>query len=351
MKRTVLMLAALALLCSALSGCAKAPAAGNGGKVVNVYNWGLYIDETTLSDFEAETGIKVNYSTFESNETLYSKLKGGGADYDVIIPSDYMLARFIEEGMLQKIDLTNIPNFKNIDSEFQTPDYDPKNEYSVPYTWGTVGLIYNTTVVEGTVDSWAPLFDEKYAGKILMFNNPRDAVAIALKYLGYSLNTTSEREIMEAYGLLREKKPITQAYVMDQIFDKLTSGEAALGPYYAGDAITMIEENPDLAFCIPKEGANKFVDAFCIPRSAENKAAAEAFINFMCSPEISARNVQAIGYSTPIAAARALLDPELSESEIAYPPQEVLKNCEGFINLPKETRDLYATQWSGLLAS
>lgn len=327
-----------------LTGCSNGGSNAANGEV-NVFNWGEYIDESLLEDFEAETGIHVNYKTFPDNETLYSTLKSSAGEYDVIIPSDYMIARMIDEDMLEKINFDNVPNFAAINDNYKNLDYDPANEYSVPYTWGTVGLIYNTTVVDETPDSWDIMWDEKYAGQILMFDNSRDAIGIALKKLGYSFNTTDEAQIKEAVDALIEQAPLVQAYVMDQIFDKLEVGEAAIGPYYAGDAITMIESNPDLAFVIPKEGSNLFVDAMCIPKGAPNKENAEAFINYMCSAEAAAANCDYIGYSTPSDSAKELLNEELVNNPIAYPDEETLSRCETFINLPENILALYDSEW------
>ena len=329
-------------LTAGLTGCGSS--AESKGEV-NVYNWGEYIDETLLDEFTQQTGIKVNYTTYSDNEPLYSMLSSGTADYDVIIPSDYMISRLISEGMLEKLDFDNIPNYSYIDDAYKGLEYDPDNEYSVAYTWGTVGIIYNTTMLDYVPDSWSVLWDENLSGQILMFDNSRDALGIALKYLGYSQNTTDEAQIKEAVDLLIEQRPLVQSYVMDQIFDKLEGGEAAVGPYYAGDAITMIAENPDLAFVTPKEGTNLFVDAMCVPKGAANKANAEAFINFMCDPENMAKNIEFIGYSSPSSAARELLSDDLKDSEIAYPDTSLLANDDTFINLPQATLDLYDSEW------
>jgi spermidine/putrescine transport system substrate-binding protein len=351
-KKIALLLSAATLcgLCLGLSGC------GGGAKqVVNVYNWGEYIDESIFDTFEKETGIHVNYSTFETNEALYSTLKSGGSSYDVIIPSDYMVSRMIQEDMLEELDFDNIPNAQQIDlSQFNIKEdvlsYDPGNKYSVPYAWGSVGIIYNTKKVTDPVVGWGALFDEANKGQVLMFNNSRDAIGLALKYLGYSLNTTDEAQIKEATNLLIRQKGggIVQAYVMDQIFEKLISGEAAIGPYYAGDAITMIEENPDLAFCSPKEGTNLFLDAMCIPKGAENKENGEAFINFMCNPDIMVKNADVTGYCVPSKAAYALLDEETQENTIAYPSETAMENMEAFTNLPEHILALYDSEWSRL---
>jgi spermidine/putrescine transport system substrate-binding protein len=331
----------LAMVCAMLAGLAVTTSgcgstATNGE--VNVYNWGEYIDEDIFDTFTEQTGIKVNYTTYSDNESLYSVLASGSGEYDVIIPSDYMIARMIDEGMLEELDFDNIPNYANIDDSYKGLEYDPDNLYSVAYMWGTVGIIYNTTMVEEPVTSWDALWDERYSGQILMFDNSRDAIAIALEKLGYSINTTDEGEIQEAVEELIAQKPLLQAYVMDQIFDKMD----------AGDAITMIEENPDLAFCLPEEGSNLFVDAMCIPKGAANKENAEAFINFMCDPETIAANCQVTGYSAPSTAARALLDEELASNEIAYPSEDTLSRCNVFINLPENILSLYDEQWTRL---
>lgn len=350
MKKNVFALVlALVMVMSLTLGLTGCGSSGTNG-VVNVYNWGEYIDEDLLTKFTEETGIKVNYETYADNESLYSKLSSGSADYDVIIPSDYMISRMISEDMLEPLDFDNIPNFQYIDDAYKGLEYDPEDQYSVAYTWGTVGIIYNTTMVDYVPDSWSVLWDEDLSGQILMFSNSRDALGIALKYLGYSQNTTDPAQITEATDLLIEQKPLVQAYVMDQIFDKLEGGEAAVGPYYAGDAITMIEENPDLAFVVPKEGTNLFVDAMCIPKGAQNKENAEAFINFMCDPENMAQNIEYIAYSSPSSAARELLSDDLKNSDICYPDQALLANTDTFINLPQDILDLYDSEWVRLMA-
>ncbi len=344
----------LAMVCAMLAGLA-VTAGGCGSKAengeVNVYNWGEYIDEDIFDQFTEETGIRVNYTTYSDNESLYSVLSSGSGEYDVIIPSDYMIARMIDEGMLEELNFDNIPNYSYIDDAYKGLEYDPDNRYSVAYTWGTVGIVYNTTMVDYEVTSWDALWDENYAGQILMFDNSRDALGIALQKLGYSVNTTDEAQIKEAVDLLVQQKPLLQAYVMDQIFDKMEAGEAALAPYYAGDAITMIAENPDLAFCLPEEGSNLFVDAMCIPKGAANKENAEAFINFMCDPEIIAANCEVTGYSAPSTEARELLDEDLADSEIAYPSEEALSRCYVFTNLPENILALYDSEWTRLKSS
>ena len=316
---------------------------------LNVYNWGLYIsdgsDESVdvLSAFEDLTGIKVNYTTFDSNESLYAKMKSGGATYDVIFPSDYMVGKMAAEGPL---DFSNIPNFAQIGTEYLGWDFDPQNTYSVPYTWGTTGLIYNTTLVDEAPTSWSALWDMQYANNVLMFNNSRDAYAIAAKKLGRSLNPSSVEEVQEVMQELKDQKSVVQAYVMDEIFDKMEGGEAALAPYYAGDALTMIADNPDLAFVHPEEGVNFFVDSMCIPANSKNKAAAELFINYMCEPSVGYANCEYIGYSTPITAVWEQLDDDLKYSEIAYPGEDVMSKAEAFTTLPDEVNAALDSQWS-----
>jgi spermidine/putrescine transport system substrate-binding protein len=342
LKRLVSLVLVFALTAAVLlSGCAKKQEQ----KVVNVYNWGENIDESIFKIFEKQTGIKVNYTTYESNEQLYAVLKMGGTNYDVIIPSDYMISRLIEEGMLEKLDFNNIPNFDNIDERYKNLEYDPANEYSVPYTWGVVGLIYNTSMIDDEITSWGALFDPKYSGQILQFDNSRDAMATALFHLGYSVNTTDEAELNEAYELLVQQKTILQGYVMDQIYDKLEGGEAAIGPYYAGDALLMMENNPDLAFVVPEEGTNLFVDAMCIPKGAVNKENAELFINFMCDTDIALKNMAVTCYATPVRTAYEALDEETRSNEIMFPKDDVLNRCQIYKNLPQETLNLYDQLW------
>lgn len=325
---------------------------------INVYNWGEYISDGSDGSlavnkaFEKCSGVKVNYTTFASNEELYAKLKTGGAMYDVIIPSDYMVSRMIAEGMLEPIDFANVPNFSMVDKAFQNPAYDPENAYSAPYTWGTVGVIYNTQMVdEEDVGGWDLLWNEKYMGDILMFSNSRDALAISEKRLGFSFNTTDPEEIDAAFDELKKQKPLVQAYVMDEIFDKMQGGEAAIAPYYAGDAIVMLADNPDLAYYVPEEGTNLFTDAMCIPKGALHKEAAELYINFMLETEVAAANSAYIGYSTPQKYAKRLLDEEVSSNPIAYPPEAVLIKAESFQNLPASVSRQIDAGWTNLMSA
>lgn len=323
---------------------------------INVYNWGEYIstgsDEGTLNvnaEFTKLTGIKVNYTNYATNEELYAKLKGGGATYDVIIPSDYMISKMIKEEMIQKLDFDNIPNFSYIMDNFRNLAYDPQNEYSVPYTWGTVGIIYNKDMVDIAPEKidWDILWNEDYLDQILMFDNPRDAFAIAEIMLGYSINTENEEELIASAEKLKEQKRIVQAYVMDEIFDKMGAGDAWLAPYYAGDALTILEENEDLDFVVPKSGTNLFIDAMCIPVGAKQKEAAEMYINFMCEPDIAFANIDYICYSTPHSAAYEMLDEETRESPISYPDDDyIAANTTVFVNLSDEANRQMQTLWT-----
>ena len=332
----------LAVSCLAgLSGC------GSSKKTtLYVYNWGQYISEgddgslDVIAAFEeAYPNIHVQYSTYDSNEIMYSKLANCGITVDVIIPSDYMIGRMVQEGMLEELNFDNIPNYQYIDDAFKNTSYDPENKYSVPYTWGTVGIIYNTKYVdEADVTGWELLWNEKYAGKILMFDNSRDAFGIAEYLLGYDVNTTDETELQDCAAKLAEQKPVVQQYVMDQIFDAMENEEAWIAPYYAGDYLTMVEENPDLAFYRPTaQGYNMFIDAMCIPTCCQEKKAAETFINFLCSPEISSANMAFLGYSVPSTAAKELMDPEVANSDVAYPDADTLATGTSFNYLPEET--------------
>ena len=324
------------------------------GITLNVYNWGLYISDGSddsvdiLSAFTELTGIEVNYTTYDTNESLYAKLKSGGADYDVIIPSDYMIGKMINEGMLEKLDFANIPNMAKIGEQYKGLAYDPGDEYSVPYTWGVVGLVYNKTMVSEPPTSWDAMWDPQYENSILMFNNSRDAFAIAAKRLGMSMNPTTVEEVETIAEELKAQKSLVQAYVMDEIFDKMEGGEAALAPYYAGDALVMMDENPDLGFAIPEEGTNYFVDAMCVPAGSKNKEAAEIFINYMCETSVGVANCDYIGYSTPITEVWEQLDDELKYSEVAYPGEEVLANTEVFTVLPDEINAAMDKAWSDM---
>ena len=313
--------------------------------VLYVSNWGQNIADGSdgtldiIAEFERRyPHIDVKYSTYDSNESLYSKLSAGGTPVDVIIPSDYMIARLASEGQLMELDFDNIPNFSKVDDRFKNPDYDPENKYSVPYTWGTVGILYNEKYVDPEdVTGWELLWNEKYAGKILMFDNSRDAFGIAQYMLGYSVNTTDKAELQACADLLTRQKPLVQQYVMDQIYAAMQDEEAYIAPYYAGDCMCMMQENENLRFYLPEnQGFNSFVDAMCIPTCCQNQEAAELFINFMCDPEISGANMDYIWYGSPITEARQYMDEVLATSPVVYPDEATLTRGTSYGFLPEE---------------
>ena len=320
----------------------------NSEKVV-VYNWGEYLDPEVLTLFEQETGIDVVYEEFETNEILYPKISSGAIAYDVICPSDYMIQRMIENNLLAEINFDNIPNIKNIGKDYmeQSRQFDPENKYSVPYCWGTVGILYNKTMVDEPITSWSVLWDEKYKANILMQDSVRDAFGVTLKYLGYSLNSTDLDELTEARDLLIKQKPLVQAYVIDQVRDKMIGNEAAIGVIYSGEAIYTQKENPDLEYVIPEEGSNIWIDSWVIPKNAENKENAEKFINFLCRPEIALMNFEYITYSTPNSEARKLIEDEaIRNSEIAFPDLSKYDNLETFQYLGTGADQTYGELWN-----
>lgn len=329
---------------------------------INVYNWGEYIsngDDGCMdinAEFEKLTGITINYTLFDTNESMYAKIKSGSSNYDVIFPSDYMVSRMIQEDMLQELDYSLIPNFQYIEQRFVNPEYDPENKYSVPYAWGTVGLIYNYDKLGFDPTSWDILWDELYAGEILMFSNSRDAFGLTLMRLGYDINSQNTEQLDEAADELKAQKPLVQAYVMDQIFDKMQGNEATLAPYYAGDAVNMMAENESLRFVVPEEGSNWFADAACMPKysngvDADRYLAAHMYINFLNEPNVAAENIEYIQYSTPNSAAKALLDEETQNNPIIYPDDEVLDNCQAYVNLSTDTNLYMDTLWTDLMSS
>lgn len=328
-----------------LVGCSKSSSGKNGD--VYVYNWGEYIDPKVADLFEKETGIKVHYDTFVTNEDMYPKVKAGAVEYDLICPSDYMIQRMIDENLLSKIDFNNVPNLKNIDPTYldKSKSFDPTNEYSVPYCWGTVGILYNKTKVDGPIDSWSVLFDEKYKDKILMINSVRDALGIALKYLGYSINTTNKDEIEEATQLLIKQKSLVQGYFVDEVRDKMIGDDAAISVIYSGEANFTKRENKNLEYVVPKEGSNVWIDSWVIPKNCKNKKNAEIFLNFLCRDDIAKMNFDYITYSTPNKAAKSLLDEETQNNKVAFPDASILDNCETFNYLGDKMETFYANQW------
>lgn len=354
MKRSIVLGATLLLAVLTVSGCKKEdPADAANSNSLVVYNWGEYIDPDILDQFEEETDISIIYDEFETNEIMYPKVETGAVVYDVICPSDYMIQKMIENDLLEPLDYDKIPNFSNIDPDYlkSAEQFDPGNRYCVPYCWGTVGILYNKTMVHETVDSWDILWDEKYKDEILMQDSVRDAFAVALKRLGYSLNSTDSTELQEAADSLKEQKPLVQAYVVDQVRDKMIGNEAALGVIYSGEAIYTQRENPDLEYVIPKEGSNVWIDGWVIPKNAHHKENALKFLDFLCRPDIALKNFEYITYSTPNKAARALIeDDDIRNSTIAFPTGEMLKNCETYTYLGSDMDFEYNELWNEVKA-
>ncbi len=359
MKKIVSLVISAAMLLSALcvTGCAKDESVPMTGEEIYVYNWGEYISNgddgslDTNKQFEKETGIKVHYLNFSSNEEMYAKIKSGSMTVDVIIPSDYMISQMIRENMLEKLDFNNIPNFENIDEKFRKPAFDPTGEYSVPYTWGCTAIFYDSRYVDAAdVDqnSWDLLWNEKYAGKVLMFNNQRDAFGVAEAKLGYSLNSENQEELEACYQELVKQVPVVKGgYYGDEIFDKMESGEALIAPYYNGDLLMLQESNEYIKGYIPPH-ANTFIDSMCIPTCCQNKSAAEKYIDFMCREDIALANTEYIGYASPMSCVVEQLDEEAT-GEFFYPSDEKLAECEVFYALSDETNAFLSQKWEDLM--
>ncbi|MDF2587975.1 MAG: extracellular solute-binding protein family 1 [Anaerocolumna sp.] len=352
-KTTIILLLIVSVL--GLTGCKK-----SNEPTLYVYNWGEYIDPDVIDLFEDETGIKVEYNEFATNEEMYPVIQTGSVKYDVVCPSDYMIQKMINEDMLAEINYDNVPNISNIDTTYlkSAEEFDPSNKYSVPYCWGTLGILYNKSMIDTEIDSWSALFDKDfiekngYAGDVLMIDSVRDAFGIALTYLGYSLNTTNESEIDEAKQLLKDQYDLVDAYVVDQVRDKMIGGDNPIGVIYSGEAIYTQRENPDLEYVVPKEGSNVWIDGWVIPKNAPNKEYAEKWINFMCDPEIALKNFEYITYSTPNKAARDLIqDDDIKNSTIAFPDASVLDRCTTFQYLGEDMENLYMEKWNGVKAN
>ncbi|WP_138158839.1 ABC transporter substrate-binding protein [Peptoniphilus catoniae] len=349
MKKKFNFVLILLILLISLAACSK----GDSSKeTINVYNAGEYIDMSVIKDFEKEFNAKVVYDTFASNEDMYLKVTQGNDTYDVLVPSDYMIERLIKEDFLQKLNFENIPNFEKVEDALKNPEFDPSNEYSVPYFSGTLGIIYNKSIIDDKIDSWTDLWQEKYKDQIIMYNSQRDSIALTLKMLGYSMNSTNPKELEEAKQALIKQKHLVYAYLTDDGKDTIVQGDAAIGVQYSGDAALMINDNPDLEYVIPKEGSNVWIDSFVIPKNAENKELAEKFINFMCRPEIAKRNAEyLVGYTSPIKDVKNLLPEEMKNSEVAYPDYSKLPELETYKNLDKEVLALYDKVWTEVSAS
>ena len=341
MKKIAMLLSLLLVLCL-LAGCG----ASKKGESITVFNWFDYIDPAVIEMFEKETGITVNYANFTTNEEMYTKLEAGAGSYDVLFPSEYMIERMIAKDLLAELDLSKIPNYANVMESLKDPSYDPGNKYSVPYMWGTLGILYNTEMVDGEITSWSALFDEANAGKVLMMNSMRDTIGIGLKHLGYSLNTRSEEEIKAATELLISQKndKIVSGYLLDESKDKMVGNEAAIAVVYSGDAQYAIEKNDKLAYAVPEEGSNIWVDGMCIPKSSKNQEAAMKFIDFLCREDIAKMNFEYIYYCSPIQQVVDGLSEEDAAMDTINPSEEITSRCEYF-NDVSDCMSLYENAW------
>ena len=348
MKRIVSFVLLAAMICLAMAGCS----GGNSEATMQLYvlNWGDYIDEEVLENFRTEhPEIDLHYTTMTSNEEMLIQLQSEDCIYDVCFPSDYTISKLINLDLLAEIDTSKLSNYENIDERVLNQPFDPDNTYSVPYAWGTVGILYNTTMVDEPVTSWDILWDEKYAGQIYMYDSVRDSMMVALELLGYSMNTTDPDEIAEAEALLVEQKPLVQAYGTDDLRDRMIAGSGAMAVTYSGDAIYAIMENPDLAYAVPEEGSNIWFDNVIITKSSQNVEAAYIFLDYLLDAEVAAANANYLCYSTPNAAAEEFIDPELLASDVFNVPQDVIDRCEGFIDL-EEDEQLYHSAWTRIKA-
>jgi spermidine/putrescine transport system substrate-binding protein len=350
MKKLVPLMMILALVVS-MAGCGAGDGGGEQGlaEELHIYNWSEYIDPEIYEDFEQEFGVKVTEDTFASNEDLLAKLQAGATGYDIIVPSDYMVAIMIELDLLAEINYDNIPNFENIDETFLNPPYDPDNKYSVPYQWGTTGIGYNADLFEDPPDSWAYLFDPEmaapYAGRMSMLNDSRESIGAALKYLGYSINSTDEQELEEAKQLLIQQKEWVSAYDSDGFEDLLASGEVDIGHGWSGDYFAAAEEAEQVWYIIPQEGGVIWTDNLCIPESAPSQYTAEVFINYLLQPEVGARITNYTWFGSPNKASEEFIDAEILEEPAIYPPPEVMDKLE-FIRDVGEATAVYDRIWT-----
>lgn len=322
------------------------PAAALAAETITVFNWYDYIDENVIALFEQETGINVKYANFTTNEEMYAKLSSGASTYDVIFPSDYIIERMIKEDRLEKLDLQNMPNIAGLQEWLKAPAYDPTGEYSVAYMWGTVGILYNPTMLEQPVTSWRVMFDPAMRKNVFMMDSVRDTLGVTLKMLGYSMNTRDQAELDAAKAALLQQKTdnIVKGYLVDETKDKMISGEAALALMWSGDALYAMTENPDLQFVVPDEGSNVWVDGMCIPKGAPNKAAAEKFIDFLCRPDIARMNMEYIYYSTPIQQVIDEMGDEDKNNLTLNPSQDIIDRCEFFHDISADM-DIYDKIW------
>lgn len=351
MKKRILLVCGCLLAATMFTGCGGSSAGENGE--VNVYNWGEYIDEDVIDIFEEETGIRVNYKTFDTNEDMYPIIANGAADWDVVCPSEYMIQKMLDNDLLLEIDYDNIPNISNIDPVYTdtVKEFDPDASHAVPYLWGTVGILYNDTMVDEPITSWDCLWDEKYADNIVMMNNPRDVFAPALISCGYSLNSTDDAELQEAAELLTRQKPLVLKYTTDEVRDMMIGEKAAIGVIYSGEATICKDENENLQYVVPEEGSNVWLDCWVIPTTCKNKENAEKWIDFLCRPDIALKNFEYIYYSIPNSAAIEMIeDEDILNNEALFPGNDVLSRCETFHYLGEEAEEKYNNLWKQVLS-
>lgn len=319
---------------------------------ISFFNYGENIDEETVQEFEKKYGIKVNLETFDDMETMYQKVNNADVSYDVILVSDALMPRMIKNNLIQELNKSNIPNISQMDEEYLNLDIDPGNKYSVPYMFGTVGLIYNKDIVKEKVDSWDILWDEKYKNKVFMFDTYRDTIGVALKKLGYSLNSENPKELEEAKNLLLEqRKKVDPVYGVDNGTTMIPAGESDINMIWSGEGLNLQDEYPNLEYVVPKEGANFWIDSLCIPSNAKNVSGAEKFINFVSDKESALRIADEIGYTTPNKEARLEQPENVRNNPNAYMSKELMDRCELYIDLPKNTKKLYDNIWVEIKSS
>ena len=345
-RRLTIVIAILVLIMIVSTGCSSEKKDSN---TLNILNYDIYMDKSLLNEFEIKNNVKIKYDTYSTPEEMYIKAKAGASNYDLIISSEYMIERMINEGMVNKLSFENIPNFKYIDETFKNQPYDPNNEYAVPYFWGTLGILYNKNVVDATSDSWSMLWDEDHNQRIIMMDSQRDAFAAALKLLGYSLNTVNEKELDEAKELLIKQRPLVMTYITDGAPDIMINEEADMALVWSGEAVSAMAENENLDFVIPKEGSNIWIDAMFVPSTTQNQALAEKFIDFLCSTESTLRNIDEVWYSTVHTEALSQVDEELLNNPAFNIPQEDIDKMEMFRD-PQEFIELYTERWTEIMA-
>ena len=335
------------LLCILVTLVLMLPVCASAQEVVNVFNWEDYIDESVLAQFEQETGIHVNYMRFTTNEDMIVQVEANPGAFDVCFPSDYIVERMLSKDMLAEIDYDKVPNAQYILANLRSPDYDPNNVHSLPYMWGTVGILYNTTMVEEPVDSWGILWDSKYKSNVFMLDSFRDSMGVTLKYLGHSMNTRDIIALESCKDKLIEQKKngIVKAYQVDETKDKMVAGEAALAVMWSGDAQYAIDLNPDLAYSIPSEGSNIWIDAMVIPKNAQNMDNALKFVDFLCRPDIAQKNCEAIWYSSPNSGAIELMGEDYTENPVMNPTDEEVARCEFFHDIDETFMPVYTALW------